>query len=798
LSIQILEYFTLNKNIKFLRLFLFPALFVIVVSSCNPTKYVPKGETLLDENHIKINNENLKRTDILPYIKQKPNKRIFGVRFHLGLYDLSNINKERWPHNWLRNIGEEPVIFDPYAAAKSKDQIKNYLSSKGYFDGQVSDTVETANRKSQVFYNINLKPVYTIRNLYYDIADTGLIKIVMFDSVNCLIERGKPYDGDLLQTERARLERFIRDLGFYSFSGENIYFRIDSTIGNRKVDIFYGVKKTLKIDSNNNMVLAESTPYTVKNIYIYPDYIPRDVLAGGEEYQRSLDTIEYKGYYFITTLKKPTIKFEVIVQALYLKPGTIFNISNTERTQTHLMSFKNYRLVNIRYNDPYGNSATSGDNGVLDCIIQLTPMSKQSFTVELEGTNSGGNPGGALNFIYQNKNLLRGAEQFNLKLKGAYEAFPQSKSWNKSTEEYGIETSLRVPRFLIPFLEKEKFIKKYNPTTTILAAYNYQSLPVYIRTVANATFGYLWKAGDYQTHIVNPFQLNLVKIPFIDPDYNRNVIEQSSYLINSYKDVMIAGGTYSFIFNNQKIKKSKDSWFVRFNAEAAGNMLQLFKKLSKSKMISDTLQNHYNIFGQPFAQFVRTDIDVRYNRIINDVSSMVYRGFFGIGIPYKNSLAMPFEKQYFEGGANGIRGWQVRSLGPGSYIPPEPVPPQARYTKYINQTGDIKIEANIEYRFKLFWILEGALFLDAGNIWAIKDDKNRPGAQFKLNSFYKDIAVGTGFGMRYDLKFVLLRTDIGLRLRDPKLPANTSWIFSRPGSLNTGNMVLVIAIGYPF
>jgi hypothetical protein len=321
-------------------------------------------------------------------------------------------------------------------------------------------------------------------------------------------------------------------------------------------------------------------------------------------------------------------------------------------------------------------------------------------------------------------------------------------------------------------------------------AYNYQNLPVYTRTVANASFGYTWKAGNYQTHIVNPLQLNMVKIPTIDPGYYANIIEKSSYLINSYKDVMIAGGAYSFIFNNQKINKSRHNWFVRFNAEAAGNLLRAFNKVSNTSMVSDSIYNHYNIFGQSFAQFVRTDIDIRYNKIINDVSSIVYRAFIGVGVPYQNSLAMPFEKQYFEGGANGIRGWQVRSLGPGSYAPPE--------TKYINQTGDIKLEANIEYRFKLFWVLEGALFIDAGNIWAIKEDKDRPGAQFRFNGFYKDVAVGTGFGMRFDFKFVLLRTDLGFKLRDPKYPGSSGWLSSRTSPSFSDISAFVISIGYPF
>jgi hypothetical protein len=292
--------------------------------------------------------------------------------------------------------------------------------------------------------------------------------------------------------------------------------------------------------------------------------------------------------------------------------------------------------------------------------------------------------------------------------------------------------------------------------------------------------------------MINPLQLNMVKIPFIDNVYRDSVINKSTYLMNSYKDVLITSGTYSFIYNNQKLKKARDNWFIRFNFEAAGNLLYAVKKLTKADTITDQVTNfsHYNILGQPFAQFLRTDIDVRYHRIINDVSSLVYRGFFGIGIPYRNSVAMPFEKQYFEGGANGIRGWQVRSLGPGSYYAPS--------STYTSQTGDIKLEANIEYRFKLFWVLEGAVFIDAGNIWAIKEDKDRPGAQFKFNTLYRDLAVGSGFGMRFDLKFVLLRTDLGFKMKDPKDPADRSWIFTQSNGLNRDNMVLVIGIGYPF
>jgi hypothetical protein len=373
-----------------------------------------------------------------------------------------------------------------------------------------------------------------------------------------------------------------------------------------------------------------------------------------------------------------------------------------------------------------------------------------------------------------------------MKLKGAYEAYKQDSIKLQSTQEFGFETSLRLPKFLLPFLKKESFIKKYNPATTILAAYNYQAMPYYTRTMATASFGYNWKAGNYQEHIVNPLQLNIVKLPpeSIDSAFAAR-IESSSYLAYSYKDVLILGGNYSFIFNNQKIQKARDYWFLRINTEASGNMLAMASKLSGAKKI----EGSYNFLGQPFAQYVRTDFDLIYNLILNDASSIVYRGFVGVGIPYGNSKAIPFEKQYFGGGANGIRAWQVRSLGPGSNRPKD--------TKFLNQTADIKIEANAEYRFKLFWILEGAVFLDAGNIWTYNKDLERPGSQFSFNSFYKDIAVGSGVGFRFDFKFVIGRVDMGIKLRDPLLPDGSKWIVTgRPYERN--DFTVVLGIGYPF
>ena len=604
--------------------------------------------------------------------------------------------------------------------------------------------------------------------------------------MNCLIERGKAYDVDLLQKERSRFERFVKDHGFFGFSGDHIYFRVDSTVGNRKVDIYYGVRKYMKIDDYNKVNLVQHPIYKVNNVYIYPEFFPKNALEGGDSYINSLDTTFYKGYYFINSKKSERVKHDLILQSLYLKPGATYNFTNTEQSQSHLLTLKVYRLVNINYNETGGKPAPQSNIQDLNCNIQLTPLSQQSYKVELEGTNSAGNIGGAVNLIYQNKNIFHGAQLFNLKLKGAIEALAQENTNLKKSQEYGLEASLRFPEFLLPFIEKDRFIKKYNPSTILLAAYNYQDLPFYTRIMSNATFGYDWKAGPYQEHLVSPLQFNVVKLLKIDSAYQAE-IESSSYLAYSYKDVMILGGKYSYIFNNQKINKSKDYWFLRLNAEASGNLLALIKRISDAPKTED---GTYEFLRQPFAQYIRTDLDVRYNYKFNDVGSLVYRGFFGIGIPYGNSKAIPFEKQYFSGGSNGIRAWQVRTLGPGSYVPTD--------STFLNQTADIKLEANAEYRFKLFWILEGAVFLDAGNIWTYKDDPSRPGAQFKLNKFYKDIAVGTGAGLRFDFDFVIGRIDFGMKLRDPSMTGRSKWIIMNRAYNFWDDFAMVIGIGYPF
>ncbi len=782
-----------NIKITAPKLFLL-VIIIFTVASCNPTKYVPRDDLLLNSNVIVLKESSVplpstvSKSAIKPYLRQQPNKKIFGARFHLGLYNLSNIEKSKWPHGWLRRIGEEPVVFDPAAADRSAGQIESYLWSKGFFNARVADTVKTEKREARVQYAVDPGRPYTIASVQYDIQDTILSTFVMMDTSNCTVKRGMIYDVDLLQRERQRLELFIRDLGFFTFSSENIYFRIDSTQMNHQVIVQYVVTLRSTLDSKGRPEYSNHRMYRVRDVYVFPDFDPSLSLTAGEAYTMTFDTTFYKGIHFVAPPGRQLVKPEVLTQALYVAPGAWFSQTNARQTETHLADLKNHRLVNVSYIDAEGITGERRDVGMLDCIIQLTPLMRQSFTVELEGTtNWGGNLGGALNLIYQNKSLFGGAEVFSLKLQGAYESVNDESAGFENIQQYGFEANLRLPKFLLPIPEKEKFIRDHDPRTVFQAGYNFQMVPVYARSVANISLGYSWIGNKRTKFNIIPLSFNVVKMHYVDPEYQA-MIDTTSYLASSYRDVRIVGGRYDYVFNNQLIPKSKDYWNIRLGLDIAGNLLNMFYSLGNAEKASD---GTYHLFGQPFAQFIKAEVDAAYNYRFNDASSIVYRWYAGVGWAYGNSKVMPFEEQYFGGGSNDIRAWVVRTLGPGSYVMPEE-------STFINLTSDMKLEANIEYRFKLFWILEGATFVDVGNIWTVKPDEDRPGSQFRFDTFLDDIAVGAGAGLRFDIKFVLLRADFGMKLRDPMATEGSKWIPLNGTFDRRDDLTMVIGIGYPF
>lgn len=746
-------------------------------------KYVPEDKYLLDRQKIKVDNKEFKKKDLEDYLKQKPNKRILGVKFHLFLYNLSKPGKEKGLSNWLREIGEEPVVFDEYMAYKTKEQLKSFFDNKGYFHSKVTDTVKYKNQKAKVLYKIKTNEPYKIGEIDYSIEDSTIQEIVDDFLAKTLIQSGDNYDVDVLEAERKRIEDLLKNIGYFNFSKEFIYYEADSSSTERIVDLEMNIRQYPKKLNEDSVYLIDHPKYIINNVYMFTDFDPKAALAQKSEYYKALDTSFIDGIYFIQKTDQK-LNTKILLQSNFIAPGAYYNYEDINKTHQHFTSLRLFRLINIQFSELDSLYDKENNIGYVDCFIQLTKFKLQSFTVEIEGTNSSGNIGIGGNLLYQHKSLFHGAEIFDLRFNGSIETLNESNiSRINNTLELGAELGVTIPKFVLPIFRAEKFSKKYSPSTRIAFGYNYQDRPDYTRTIANLSFGYNWKGAKNTSHYFSPVELNAVKIPYASEEF-RNFID-SSYLRSSYENHFVSVSSYSFVYNNQDIRKSRDFVFLRLNGEISGNILSGVYELIGAEPVDGS----YEIFGIPYSQFVKADMDFRYYKIFDEASNIAFRFFAGAGLPYGNSEGLPFEKKYFSGGANSVRAWNVRDLGPGSFSGSSP-------TRFPNQTADIKLETNLEYRFKLFWVLEGAIFMDVGNIWSIKQD-GREGSLFTFDNFYNELAVGTGVGARFNFSFFIFRLDLGIKLHDPAQPSGERWI---PGNRNFVNddFTLNIGIGYPF
>jgi len=767
---------------KLYRIIKVSILLSLLITSCNPTKYVPDDKYLLNSVKIQIKDKSVKEQALKSYLKQKPNKKILGwFRFHLGVYNLSNIKKEKGFNKFLREkIGEKPEIYDPYLKTKTVTQFRIFLKNKGYYNPVIKDSVNFNKKKANIIYYIEGGKPYTIRNIKYAIQDTNILKICMADSANSLLKRGELFDIDfVLQNDRVRLERLLRNNGYYNLNKEYIFYPADTFL-NHQVDLSIEIQNPVSLPINNTSV--QHKQYKVRQIIISGMLDPQDI----KTIRTTNDTIDTGKGILIKDIKVLRINPRSFIQFIYIQPGKLYSENSVEETYTHVSSLNLFKMVDIKFTELNTLPDTS-DFLWLDCNIKLSPSPLQSYQTDLVGTNSSGNIGGALNLSYQHINLFRNAEVLDVKIQGAVESLREKTTADISrTTEIGIEANIKFPKFLIP-VRNENFIKKNNPKTNLTLAYNYQHRPEYKRTVANASFGYAWKETRLKEHVFKPLEVNYVDISDPSDDFNSYI--SGTILESSYRPHLITSISYSYIFNNQNIKKNRNFRYFRFNTESAGLGLSAFN--SYLEKASDSLLTYHKLLGIQYSQYVRSDVEFKYSKIINSYSNLMYRAFAGLALPYGNASAIPFEKRYFSGGSNGLRGWQLMDLGPGSYAD------TSQSQRYPNSTGDVKLELNVEYRFKLFWILEGALFVDAGNIWAITKEDNRPGALFQWDKFYKDIAIDSGIGLRFDLEFVLFRTDLGMKMRDPGLNAGNRWI-TGTRKLQWNDFAFNIGIGYPF
>jgi outer membrane protein assembly factor BamA len=754
---------------------------------------VPEDKYLLNRCKIESDNRNIDKNEMESYIRPKPNKRILGLKFYLGLYNLSG-SKDNGINQWLKKIGEEPVIWNEFDIEKNEERMKLYLRNKGYYYAEVADTSRFHKQKANVKYNVDTGEPYIIKKVSYIFQDTTLRNLILADTINTLLEKGSLMDADVIQKERIRIENYLRTLGFYNFNKDLINFQADTSRIARVVDLTAVIDEyPLKKQEGSYTHLVPNRKYRISNVYVLTDFNQKDALIDYKEYIASLTENTFHNFRFLYH-EKLKIDPEIIIQYIYVIPGKLYDMNDVNQTYQHLSSLRIFKTVNIYFEEENPENPYQLEDYPLTCYIQLTPATLQSYSLELEGTNASGDFGAASNLSYQHRNLFGGAENLNIRLKGSIEFLRkldttqiQNLKGVDLVYEAGIDARITLPQFLLPF-HTQKFIRNNNPKTRITLVFNQQQRPDYRRLITNAGFGYTWSNPPYISNIINPIDINYVNMLKVSPQFIEDI--QGTYLQHSYEDRLITSTSYSFIYNNQDIKKLGSYTYFRINTEQSGFLLANGYKLFGTPNDS----GNYELFGNEFAQFIKCDFEIRYYNIIDDKTSFVYRFFAGVAWPYGNSVAIPFEKQYFSGGANGVRAWPVRNLGPGTYRETRSV--------YPNATADIKLEGNIEYRFKLFWILEGALFADAGNIWAISEEDNRQGAVFKWNSFYKQIALGTGAGIRINFSYFIFRFDLGIKARDPSIPGGPRWvIFDRPNKVDYPFKyfrTLHIAIGYPF
>ena len=764
------------------------AISLILLGACNSTRFVPQGKYLLNRISIKVDDKNLKKEELKTHIRQKENLRILGImKFHLGVYNLSSAKKE---NDWLKRIGEAPVLFDQFQTNRTKEQLQLFLKNKGYYNAVVKDSldIDPNRRKLNLIFDIKAKQPYRIRNYIYSIKNVTLRGIILKDTVNQLIKINNIFDLDVLNSERQRLVTYLKNRGYYKFSEDLIRFQADTNFYSHRVDLTVNVDDTSVNNSGNEIIRQQK--YKIRNYVINPGVLAAD-LTGDQPVEKT-DTLQHNDYFFIYS-GKLRYKPELFYNLNRMKDSTYYCLLNAEKTYRAINRLKQFKLININFAET--NTFDKDSVPLLDCKMLLSPLPRQNISVDVEGTNSSGNLGVAGNLNYQQRNVFGGAEVFDLQLRGARErqqTFINNSNLNFNTREFGIESSLTIPKFL-SFIYGKQWFTFQIPETKFTVGFNYQNRPDYTRTITNFKFGYNWKTSNYQYHTLNLIDLNYVVLTQFNPAFINSI--EDLFIKSSFTDHLILASNYSWMYNTQNVNKREDYKYFRINLESAGNLLSLYStlvdkgKTSVQDSLTHQISSYYEILNTRFAQYLKGDFEYRFGHVIDNLSSVVGRAFLGVGVPYGNFGVLPFEKKYFTGGANGIRAWQVRSLGPGSYSAPA--------NTYPNQSGDIKLEANLEYRFKLFWMMEGALFTDAGNIWAINSRDNRPGALFKFDEFYKQIAIGSGFGLRFDFTYFLFRLDLGMKMRDPSLEAGKRFI---PGNykITTDDFNLSFAIGYPF
>lgn len=688
-------------------------------ASCSSSKFLDEDESVLSKVKITTDSKQVKASQMESYIRQRPNSKWFSLfKVPLGTYCLSGTDTTKKVNRLLRKMGEAPVVYDSTLAELSCASLRTAMQNMGYMHADASFTTTKKKRKTKVEYTLRPSAPFYIRKMTYDVDDDHIKSMLDMGFLGkSLLESGGRFSIETMSNERKRITQILNDSGYYKFNKEFITFEADSTIGGNQVDVLMRVHK---YKANNNAPETDHQQYYFNDI----NYLSGD----GDEIK---------------------LRQRVLRDNTAMRKGRLYSASSLQSTYNNFARLSAVRYTNIRFNE-------LPDTALLNCNIQVSMNKPNSISFQPEGTNTAGDLGAAGTLTYENRNLFKGSEVWSVQLRAAFEAITGLEGYqNQDYEEYNIESKLLFPRFLAPFLS-QAFRRNTNATSELTLSYNLQNRPEFHRRVFTTAWRYRWsEPNHHSSYRFDLIDLNYVYMPWVSAtfkkDYLDDVSNRNAILRYNYEDLFIMKIGLGMTYNN-------GTNVIRANVETAGNLLN---GMSKALGMHKNGDGQSTLFNIAFAQYAKADFDFTHVATFDNNNTLAMHFGFGIAYPYGNSTILPFEKRYFSGGASSVRGWNVRELGPGKFKGTD------GRIDFINQTGDMKLDMNIEWRTYLFWKFNGAFFVDAGNIWTLREYADQPGGQFKLNEFYKQIAVAYGLGLRLNLDYFVVRFDFGMKAVNP-------------------------------
>jgi outer membrane protein insertion porin family len=754
----------------------------LLISSCNVRRFLPQGEKLYRGSILKIdkNAATTTSTKSLKKIAQlaitpKPNKYILGQPYKVWWwYVIGETKKEKGLKAFLRKkLGEPPVLSSRVNAKATAENVQSLMENFGYFHTTVQgDTINVGSYYVKAKYLAQVMPQYKIANVEWVGDSSTLFKTLQNNSKkNSLLKVGKPYRLSDITTERDRLDLFVKTKGYYFFNPDYIMAYVDSTVGNHKVNLYVNIKKSIPDEAKY--------AYKINDIYVYPNYS----LASS-----NMDTAK-NNYVVYDKIKINDIqhKFKpnLFTTTITFKPGNTYNSKQQNATLNRLIGLGAFKFVKNKY-EVVKDTLKKDTLHSLNVYYYLTAAKKKFIQFQIDGATKENNfVGSQLSINWKNRNTWKGAEQLAAKVYGGYETSTNT-NIRVNNLRLGSEVSLVLPKYAIPFF-KIKENNFYPPKTSLLLGYEWFKKDIFfIKNIFRFQYEFTWKPNTKTQFTLTPIAISYLQAKNITDSFKKEIINNPSLLLSVYSEAVL--GSFISYTRNSNFKVSKIKTYFNASVELSGNIAGALTgaKLYRSK----------NIFGVPFAQYVKLDADYHFTKKLKNKIEWANRVQLGVGIPYNNSKLLPFTKLYTIGGSSSIRGFRTRTLGPGSY---KPTINDQRFFQIIG--GDFKLLANTELRLPITNQLSTAIFLDAGNVWT--KDTLLFGVQGKLTkNFVKEIAVATGVGIRVDITVLLIRIDLGMPIRKPYLPEKERWVLSNLNFTSAAwrkeNLLLNVAIGLPF